>query len=62
MQGTLGIQANPFLTQEEGAKIAQDIKNFMKTGIEKIVENGDKNDIRHAECRTSSKQTTENII
>jgi hypothetical protein len=35
MQGTLGIQANPFLTQEEGAKIAQDIKNFMKTGIEK---------------------------
>jgi hypothetical protein len=51
--GTLGIQANPFLTGEEGVKIAQDIKNFMKTGIAKIVENGDKNNIRPAECRTS---------
>lgn len=53
VQGTLGMQANPFLTQEEGVKIAQDIKNFMRTGIERIVENGDNGNIRPAECRTS---------
>jgi hypothetical protein len=56
VEGTVGMQANPFMTQEEGVKIAQDIKNFMKKGIENIVENGDinNNNIRHAECRTSS--------
>ena len=55
VEGTLGMRANPFLTQEEGVEIAQDIKNFMKIGIENIVENGDNNNnIRHAECRTSS--------
>jgi hypothetical protein len=56
VEGTLGIRVNQFLTQEEGVKIAQDIKNFMKLGIENIVGNGDNNNnnIRHAECRTSS--------
>jgi len=56
VEGTLGMRANPFLTQEEGVKIAQDIKSFMKIGIGNIVENRDNNNnnIRHAECRTSS--------
>jgi hypothetical protein len=57
VEGTLGMRANPLLTQEEGVKIAQDIKNFMKIGIKNIVENADNdnnNNIRHAECRTSS--------
>jgi hypothetical protein len=54
VEGTLGMRANPFLTQEEGVTIAQDIKNFMKIGIENIVENSDNDNIRHAECRTSS--------
>lgn len=56
VEGTLGMQVNPFLTQEEGVKIAKDIKNFMKMGIGNIVENRDNNNnnIRHAECRTSS--------
>jgi hypothetical protein len=55
VEGTLGMRANPLLTQEEGVKIAQDIKNFMKVGIENIVENGDNNNNRrHAERSTSS--------
>ncbi len=53
VQGILGMQANPILTQEESGKIAQDIKNFMKTGIERIVENGDNGNIHPAECLTS---------
>ena len=53
VQGILGMQANPFLTQEESVKIAQDIKNFVKTGIERIVENGDNGNIHPAECLTS---------
>jgi hypothetical protein len=55
VEGTLGMRSNPFLTQEEGLRIAQDIKNFMKIGIENIVEHGNNsnNNIRHAECRTS---------
>ena len=52
VQGILGMQANPILTQEESVKIA-DIKNFMKTDIERIVENGDNGNIHPAECRTS---------
>jgi hypothetical protein len=55
VEGTLGMRTNPLLTQEEGVKIAQEIKNFMKVGIKIIVENYDNNNnIRHAECRTSS--------
>ena len=47
VQGILGMQANPILTQEES------VKNFMKTDIERIVENGDNGNIHPAECRTS---------
>jgi hypothetical protein len=54
VEGTLGMRVNQFLTQEEGVIIAQDIKNFMNLGIKNIVENGDNNNIRHAECRTSN--------
>ena len=53
VQGALGVQANLFITQQEGIKIARDIKNFMRTGIERIVEKGDNTNIRPAECRTS---------
>jgi hypothetical protein len=54
VQGSLGVRANSFITQDEGREIVRDINNFMQAGVKQIVENGDKGDIHPTECRTSN--------
>jgi hypothetical protein len=51
VQGSLGVQPNLFLTQDEGKAIVRDIKNFMQAGIRQIVANGDTIDTHPTECR-----------
>jgi hypothetical protein len=54
VQGSLGVRANSYLTQDEGREIARDINKLMRAGIKQIVENGDTSDIHPAECRTNN--------
>ena len=51
---TVGLQPNPFITQQEGRQIAQNTTDFMQSGIRQIVEYGNTGDINAAECRTST--------
>ena len=51
---TVGLQPNPFITQQEGRQIAHNTTDFMQSGIEQIVEYDNTGDINAAECRTST--------
>jgi hypothetical protein len=51
---TVGLQPNPFITQQEGRQIAHNTTDFMESGIEQIVEYDNTADINAAECRTST--------
>jgi hypothetical protein len=49
--GSIGLQPNPFLTPEEGKIISMDANNFMKRGIQQMIEDNFEG-IQHAECRS----------
>lgn len=51
VRGSVGLQPNPFLTLEEGKEISIGINNFMKNGIQQIIE-GNHDGIKQAECRS----------
>ena len=52
IQGSIGIQPNPFLTLEEGNEISIDSNNVMKRGIQQMIEDN-YDGIKQAECRSS---------
>lgn len=51
IQGSIGLQPNPFLSLEEGKEISVDTNDFMKRGIQQILE-AHHDGIRQAECRS----------
>lgn len=54
--GTIGLQANSYMTEQEGKQISLYSKDFMRNGIQQIIDdtsaNGDYNGVKQAECRT----------
>lgn len=54
--GTIGLQANSYITEQEGKQISLYSKDFMRNGIQQIIDdtsaNGDYNGVKQAECRT----------
>jgi hypothetical protein len=54
--GTIGLQANSYITELEGKQISLYSKDFMRNGIQQIIDNtsanGDYNGVKQAECRT----------
>lgn len=52
IQGSIGIQPNPFLTWEEGNEISIDTNNVMKRGIQQMIEDN-YDGIKQTECRSS---------
>ena len=52
IQGSIGMQPNPFLTLEEGNEISIDTNNVMKRGIQQMIEDN-YDGIKQAECRSS---------
>lgn len=54
VKSRIGIRPNAFLSEDESREIVQNISSFMQSGIKRIVESGDTNVIRSAECRNVS--------
>ena len=54
--GSIGLQPNPHITEEEGKRISLYAKDFMRNGIQQIIDasnvDSDNDGIRQAECRT----------
>lgn len=53
IQGSVGLQPNPLLTSEEGKEISMTVNDFMKKGIQQIIE-GNHDGIKQAECRSKT--------
>jgi hypothetical protein len=51
IQGSIGIQPNQFITLTEGKEISTEANNFMKSGIQQMIEDN-RDDIKQAECRS----------
>jgi hypothetical protein len=51
--GSFGLQSNPYITEEEGKRISSYSKDFMRSGIRQIVNNGYYEGVKQAECRTN---------
>lgn len=51
IRGSIGLQPNSFIDLQEGRTISTSINDFMKRGIQEIIE-GDHDGIRPAECRS----------
>lgn len=54
VKSSIGIRPNAFLSEDQSREIGQNISSFMQSGIKRIVESGDTNVIRSAECRNVS--------
>jgi hypothetical protein len=53
--GSIGLQSNSHITEEQGKQISLYSNDFMHNGIQQIVEDGTDNDydgVKQAECRT----------
>ena len=54
--GSIGLQPNPHITEEEGKRISLYAKDFMSNGIQQIIDasnvDSDYDGVRQAECRT----------
>jgi hypothetical protein len=55
--GSIGLQSNSYITEEQGKRISLYSNDFMRNGIQKIMDDGSGNDIdydgvKQAECRT----------
>ena len=54
--GSIGLQPNPHITEEEGKRISLYAKDFMRNGIQQIIDasnvDSDYDGVRQAECRT----------
>lgn len=51
IQGSIGLQPNPFITLAEGKEISTEANSFMKNGILQMIE-VNRDDIKQAECRS----------
>jgi hypothetical protein len=54
VKSSIGMRPNAFLSEDQSREIGQNISTFMQSGIKRIVESGDTNVIRSAECRNVS--------
>jgi hypothetical protein len=56
ISGSIGLQPNSYITEQEGKQISLYSKDFMRNGIQQIIDasnaNGDYNGVKPAECRT----------
>jgi hypothetical protein len=56
ISGSIGLQPNPHITEEEGKRISLYAKDLMHNGIQQIIDasnvDGDYDGVRQAECRT----------
>jgi hypothetical protein len=56
ISGSIGLQPNSYITEEEGKQISLYSKDFMRNGIQQIIEasnaNSDYDGVKQAECRT----------
>jgi hypothetical protein len=59
ISGSIGLQPNSYITEEEGKRISLYSKDFMHNGIRQIIDDGSRSfggdsddEIKHAECRT----------
>jgi hypothetical protein len=54
--GSIGIQSNSYITEEQGKRISLYSNDFMRNGIQQIVDDGstysDFDGVKQAECRT----------
>jgi hypothetical protein len=53
---SIGLQPNSYITEQEGEKISLYSKDFMRNGIQQIIDasnaSSDYNGVKQAECRT----------
>ena len=56
ISGSIGLQPNSYITEQEGKQISLYSKDFMRNGIQQIIDasnaNSDYNGVKPAECRT----------
>lgn len=56
ISGSIGLQPNSYLTKQEGKQISLYSKDFMRNGIQQIIDasnaNSDYDGVKQAECRT----------